>query len=263
MSQDHLPRWSVSSYVLSSSNRSNSSSFQLFQSPSQLLRKNHTQQQPQPMKRKLTQTVSVTSYMNGNDVNRKLYSPLCPLNCHFSPTFISFVSPGCYVDGKHYEEGEQLPSDPEKPCELCYCIQNSSTCALQECQLSTVTGCQPIYGKNKCCPVKYNCSSENAKAMEMTTKRPTVFMDLISGRSEGCRYRGRVYSDGEQVTSNNKCEHCYCMRNEIVCAIQECQPPCDDCTPIWGRNKGQCCPEKYECCKFSSLSFGFFSYDFV
>lgn len=39
------------------------------------------------------------------------------------------------------------------------------------------------------------------------------------------------------------------MRSEIVCAIQECQAPCEDCTPIWNHAKDSCCPEKYECCK--------------
>lgn len=67
------------------------------------------------------------------------------------------VGDGCFLDGRFYEEGAQIPSEPDKPCELCYCIQNRSTCVLQECQLKGVTGCEPIYAQSTCCPVKYNC----------------------------------------------------------------------------------------------------------
>ncbi|XP_017486039.1 PREDICTED: F-box/WD repeat-containing protein 7-like, partial [Rhagoletis zephyria] len=67
------------------------------------------------------------------------------------------VGDGCFLDGRFYEEGAQIPSEADKPCELCYCIQNRSTCVLQECQLKGVTGCEPIYTRNTCCPVKYNC----------------------------------------------------------------------------------------------------------
>lgn len=59
---------------------------------------------------------------------------------------------------------------------------------------------------------------------------------------------GHHYYDGEAVPSSNPCEHCYCMRDEVVCAVQECKPPCEGCTPIPSEND-QCCPERYECGK--------------
>ena len=36
------------------------------------------------------------------------------------------------------------------------------------------------------------------------------------------------------------------MKNEIVCAVQECKAPCEGCVPIPSDND-QCCPERYEC----------------
>lgn len=69
----------------------------------------------------------------------------------------------------------------------------------------------------------------------------------------------RFIPDGEAVNSTNPCEHCYCMRNEVVCAIQECQAPGDNCKPLPVK-QGQCCPDQYDCRKwiaeiYFSLSF--------
>ena len=66
------------------------------------------------------------------------------------------VGEGCYVDGEYYREGSHIPSNPEKPCEVCYCIRNSSSCVVQECTLG-VSGCSPVYSSKTCCPTRYNC----------------------------------------------------------------------------------------------------------
>lgn len=63
---------------------------------------------------------------------------------------------GCTIDHKFYTEGSQVPSSPHKPCELCYCIRNMTTCVMQECTLH-VEGCQPVYHRGVCCPVRYEC----------------------------------------------------------------------------------------------------------
>lgn len=74
-------------------------------------------------------------------------------------------------------------------------------------------------------------------------------MLMYSHFSEGCVLNdGRYVEDGEAVNSTNPCEHCYCMRNELVCAIQECQAPGDNCRPL-PTTSGQCCPERYDCRK--------------
>lgn len=63
---------------------------------------------------------------------------------------------GCSIDGKLYPEGAQVPSNPNKPCELCYCIRNRTSCLMQECTLH-IDGCTPIYNRGSCCPMRYNC----------------------------------------------------------------------------------------------------------
>ncbi|XP_054709396.1 von Willebrand factor C and EGF domain-containing protein-like [Uloborus diversus] len=64
---------------------------------------------------------------------------------------------GCYLNGRYFSEGSRLPVDPLNPCEICYCIRNSSTCVVQQCELH-VEGCSPIYTEGQCCPCRYNCS---------------------------------------------------------------------------------------------------------
>lgn len=63
---------------------------------------------------------------------------------------------GCSVNNKFYADGAQLPTHPNNPCELCYCIRNRTTCVMQECTLR-VAGCNPVYHPGICCPVKYQC----------------------------------------------------------------------------------------------------------
>lgn len=63
---------------------------------------------------------------------------------------------GCSIDGRFYTDGAQVPSKPNKPCELCYCIRNMTACVMQECTLH-VEGCTPVYQRGVCCPVRYSC----------------------------------------------------------------------------------------------------------
>lgn len=63
---------------------------------------------------------------------------------------------GCSIGDKYYPEGVQVPSNVNKPCEVCYCIRNKTACVMQECTLH-IDGCQPIYNKGVCCPVRYSC----------------------------------------------------------------------------------------------------------
>lgn len=66
---------------------------------------------------------------------------------------------GCTINGKYYAEGSQIPGNKNKPCEVCYCIRNMTSCVIQECTLH-VEGCQPIYNKGVCCPVRYSCGKQ-------------------------------------------------------------------------------------------------------
>lgn len=63
---------------------------------------------------------------------------------------------GCTIDRLFYSDGARVPSDPSKPCELCYCIRNKTACVMQECTLN-IEGCKPVYQEGTCCPVKYDC----------------------------------------------------------------------------------------------------------
>nr|XP_054933851.1 uncharacterized protein LOC129387979 [Dermacentor andersoni] len=92
---------------------------------------------------------------------------------------------GCYIDGKHYSEGARMPRDPKKPCEVCYCIRNSSACVLQDCELH-VDGCSPVFSRPSCCPTRYNCSIEAATTVPpglLSTEAPDTgkpsFEDFI------------------------------------------------------------------------------------
>ncbi|GBM29428.1 hypothetical protein AVEN_143910-1 [Araneus ventricosus] len=191
--------------------------------------------------------------------------------------------PGCYLEDQYYPDGAMLPHDPKRPCEVCYCIRNSTACVMQECELK-VDGCSPIYKEGQCCPCRYNCTYEEATPtppgvtlMELAdppcigpvrsyvlAKYPSsgvvrklgekVPAQVSSSSSdhgsklrEGCTLPdGSFVEDGEAVNSTNPCEHCYCMRNEVVCAIQECQAPGSNCRPV-SPKPDQCCPDRYEC----------------
>lgn len=73
---------------------------------------------------------------------------------------------GCSIEGHYYAEGAQVPSNPHKPCELCYCIRNMTACVMQECTLH-IDGCQPIYNKGVCCPVRYSCGKRSKKLIRL------------------------------------------------------------------------------------------------
>ncbi|XP_030747785.1 mucin-16 isoform X2 [Sitophilus oryzae] len=161
---------------------------------------------------------------------------------------------GCTIDSLFYSDGARVPSDHENPCELCYCIRNKTACVMQECTLN-VEGCKPVYQEGVCCPVRYNCEHPDylegpttpqitTTSTTTTTVAPTTTLQPFE-----CIFNGQAYSDGELVKKDIPCEKCYCMRGDIVCAVQECGPtPLDkvNCTALPVR-EGQCCPDTYDC----------------
>ncbi|GBP31737.1 hypothetical protein EVAR_4973_1 [Eumeta japonica] len=163
---------------------------------------------------------------------------------------------GCSINGRYYSEGSKVPSTPNKPCEHCYCIRNMTTCVMQECTLH-VDGCTPIYHKDVCCPVRYSCDhpeDEIPKLEDMTTTvRPTpgfILPTTISSVSQECVHNDEIFSDGALIKTEKACEHCYCMKGDIVCVVQECGTPMENegknCTSVPPR-EGQCCPDTYIC----------------
>ncbi|EDW67766.2 mucin-2 [Drosophila virilis] len=167
---------------------------------------------------------------------------------------------GCSIEEKFYPEGAQVPSNPNKPCELCYCINNQTKCVMQECTLH-VDGCTPIYNKGSCCPVRYSCDHENDvleledQSTTTTTVRPTpgfiLTTTMTPAVSADCIHNGKNFADGASIKGKNACEHCYCMRGDIVCAVQECEMPMSTASGKACRAmpaaEGECCPSNYIC----------------
>lgn len=178
---------------------------------------------------------------------------------------------GCSINGRFYAEGAQVPSNSNKPCELCYCIRNMTACVMQECTLH-IDGCQPIYNKGVCCPVRYSCGKlfnattqitvlinffedheSDVKLLDdhsTTTVRPTEGFILTTPKTDTqeCIYSNITYSDGSLIKTEDPCKHCYCMKGDIVCAVPECGEPLEheDCVAVPPKTS-QCCPDTYIC----------------
>jgi len=157
---------------------------------------------------------------------------------------------GCHIDGEYYQDGMQVPRDPERPCELCYCIKNSTVCVMQECTLK-VDGCTPINQEGVCCPVKYMCEDGitiPGGLFDLT--RLTTSTTPTPHGSHTCSQNGTVYEDGASIASQDPCEHCYCMKGDIVCAVEPCMPSMEgesDSCVAQPPPEGECCPKEYKC----------------
>ncbi|XP_038215301.1 mucin-3A [Zerene cesonia] len=167
---------------------------------------------------------------------------------------------GCSINGKYFPEGSKVPPTPNKPCEHCYCIHNMTTCVMQECTLH-VDGCTPIYHKDVCCPIRYSCdhSEDEIPLLDdmTTTVRPTpgfllttTTMVPVTQPTQDCVHDDQIFPDGALIKTEKACEHCYCMKGDIVCVVQECGTPMENegknCTSLPPR-QGQCCPDTYIC----------------
>jgi hypothetical protein len=131
---------------------------------------------------------------------------------------------------------------------------------MQECSLK-VEGCEPVYLDGVCCPVKYLCvdgsvvpglpgiedsgpDMEDGQEGAMTV-RPVV-------QNKGCTNNGLFFANGADIVTEDPCEHCYCLKGDMVCAIQDCMGPLegstDNCEAL-PPPPGQCCPAEYKCSK--------------
>ena len=93
---------------------------------------------------------------------------------------------------------------------------------------------------------------ETSSTAGPTTVRPTgglVFTTTPAGTLD-CTFADEIYGDGALITTKKPCEHCYCMKGKIVCAVWECGTPMEhvgkNCTALPPR-EGQCCPDQYLC----------------
>lgn len=99
------------------------------------------------------------------NINYVVPVPLIPSNETQTSDGTAIARPddfGCTIDGLFYADGVRIPGDPNKPCELCYCIRNKTACVMQECTLK-IQGCTPVYHKDICCPIRYDCGKYSLK----------------------------------------------------------------------------------------------------
>lgn len=89
-----------------------------------------------------------------------------------------------------------------------------------------------------------------------TTVEPTPGLIMTTTMAPGvtpqCFHEGKVYEDGDLIYSTQPCQHCYCFRGDIACAVQNCGTPMKthgkNCTAL-PPPEGKCCPETYQCGK--------------
>lgn len=89
-----------------------------------------------------------------------------------------------------------------------------------------------------------------------TTVGPTPGLIMTTTLPPGvlpqCYYEDKVYEDGDLIYSTQPCQHCYCFRGEIACAVQNCGTPMQEhgknCTAL-PPPEGECCPTTYQCGK--------------
>lgn len=75
---------------------------------------------------------------------------------HFSNFMISELYTGCLVASTYYAEGEKLPANHKKPCDLCFCIRGESKCTPKKCA-PYIGNCRPRMPEGQCCPAHYEC----------------------------------------------------------------------------------------------------------
>ena len=91
-----------------------------------------------------------------------------------------------------------------------------------------------------------NETSSNALS---STLPPLLLTTTINKNDPGCFYKGHQYDEGALIESDEACEHCYCMKGNLVCAVRNCGAPLENhgnCRAV-PNSKNQCCPETYEC----------------
>ncbi|XP_037913272.1 uncharacterized protein LOC119652951 [Hermetia illucens] len=77
---------------------------------------------------------------------------------------------GCIINSTFYHEGQKLPTDPERHCDICFCIRGSRKCAPKKCA-PPLKNCIPVVPKGQCCPSSYDCNN---------TREPGRQFDLFS-----------------------------------------------------------------------------------
>ena len=104
-------------------------------------------------------------------------------------------------------------------------------------------------------PGLFDHSSITTEISSISTESPTT--PVVAKPSKGgCFQKGNYYADGASIESEDPCEHCYCMKGDIVCAVEPCmdgmEGDSESCKPQ-PPNPGECCPKEYKCGKLFCL----------
>ena len=104
-------------------------------------------------------------------------------------------------------------------------------------------------------PGLFDHSSITTEVSSISTESPTTPV-VAKPAKGGCFQKGNYYADGASIESEDPCEHCYCMKGDIVCAVEPCmdsmEGDSESCKPQ-PPNPGECCPKEYKCGKLFFL----------
>lgn len=89
---------------------------------------------------------------------------------------------GCTVDERYYSEGQKMPRESNKPCDICFCIRGRRKCTPKKCS-PPLRNCIPIVPKGQCCPSSYECgnSKELGRFQRSHQARQFDLFSLIFG----------------------------------------------------------------------------------
>lgn len=62
----------------------------------------------------------------------------------------------CYAKGTSFFDGQKLPTDKNRPCEMCFCIRGNVMCTPKKCA-PYIGNCKPLIPDGECCAVGYEC----------------------------------------------------------------------------------------------------------
>ncbi|CAG9760463.1 unnamed protein product [Ceutorhynchus assimilis] len=129
-------------------------------------------------------------------------------------------------------------------CEYCYCLAGKQVCVKPKCLLPS-DGCSPVFEKNSCCPIRYNCTKQEAFTEE--TIIATMHMNSGLQQQGGCLIDNIYYPEGSKVidAGHSVCDNCFCLRRMLRCESLLCAPHLLGCTPVI--KMGECCAASYNC----------------
>nr|XP_029719928.1 uncharacterized protein LOC109429575 isoform X1 [Aedes albopictus] len=166
----------------------------------------------------------------------------------------------CIVNGTVYKSGSAMTSS--SLCSYCYCINGRQKCVKPKCALPNPR-CAPIFIDSACCPIRYDCTGKIPVKEVVSTESPNQIRRINNRhylrtverkgfKSTGCSVDGKLYPEGERISSPDPCQVCFCIRGEQKCTPKKCAPAIKGCTPRVPR--GECCAVRYDCSKLKAGS---------